>query len=212
MESAPPGIKRIVIFDFDDTLVFTPTPEEGIPNYEKATGKPWYIKDKETAELHGYPPGFRRTGWWSRPETLQPPIFEPHPDKLNPEVAKAFQSFRDDAQTYVVVMTGRLASAEKRVREILAQYGIHADEYFLKGQKQLLQDPNYPRTRDTFQYKEYVILTKLMNQGVQTVEIFDDREEHMPRFVELGRNLREKWPNLKSVIIHDVRQNKNYNL
>jgi len=212
MEAVPPGIKRIVIFDFDDTLVFTPPPEEGIPNYEKATGKPWLVKDKQTAIAHGFPPTFQRTGWWGRKETLHPPIFDPTPDRLNPDVAKAFHSFRDDPQTYVVVMTGRIESSGERVKEILAHYGIHADEYFFQGQKSITKDPNYPKVRDTFDYKAFVIVHRLMSQDIQVVEIFDDREEHMPKFVELGKQLRTQWPNLQSVIIHDVRQHKDYRL
>lgn len=212
MESAPPGIKKLVIFDFDDTLVFTPTPEEGIPNYEKATGKPWYVRDKETAIQHGFDPKFRRQGWWGRPETLNPPIFDPHPERLNQDVAKAFQNFKDDPETYVVVMTGRIAKSENRIKEILAHYNIHADEYFFQGQKDLTQHPNYPRVQDTFAYKAFVIIYRLMSPQIQMVEIFDDREEHIPKFLELGKNLKEKWPNLQAVLIHDVRQNKNYNL
>lgn len=195
MEAAPPGIKRIVVFDFDDTLVFTPTPEEGKPAYQKATGQPW-----------------PHQGWWGNTNTLEPPVFNAEPEKLNPAVARAFHNFRNDPQTYVVVMTGRIAKFENKVKQILNQYGIHADEYFFKNQKHLTQDQDYPRKGDTFDYKAFVIINRLMNKDVQTVEIFDDREEHIPRFVQLGKNLREKWPNLQAVIIHDVRQNKNYNL
>jgi hypothetical protein len=210
MEAAPPGIKRIVVFDFDDTLVYTPTPEEGAPKYQQATGKPWYIKDPQTAQAHGFHPSFRREGWWGNPKTLEAPIFEPHPEKLNQDVARAFQSFKDDPQTYTVVMTGRIAKMADRVKEILAHYNIHADEYFFKGQKDVTQDKTYPRAGDTFDFKAFVIVNRLMGPEIQTVEIFDDREEHIPRFVQLGKDLKVKWPNVKSVIIHDVRQNKNY--
>lgn len=195
VEAVSPGIKRIVIFDFDDTLVSTPTPEEGKLAYQNATGQPWPHK-----------------GWWGNPESLKPPVFNTEPAKLNPAVANAFRSFKDDAQTYVVVMTGRIAKFENQVKEILNKYGIHPDEYFFRGQKDLTQHPNYPHKGDTYDYKEFVILNRLMNQEVQMVEIFDDREEHIPNFVQLGKTLRAKWPNLQSVIIHDVRQHKDYNL
>lgn len=212
MESAPMGFTKIVIIDFDDTLVFTPTPEEGIPEYEKNTGKPWYVKDKDTAVQNGFFPNFRRTGWWGRQETLNPPIFHPTPEKLNPNVANALKSFHNDPQTYTVIMTGRHAALQNRVKEILAHYGVHANEYYFKGQKDLTSHPNYPKSNDTFDYKEFVIINRLMSPEIQIVEIYDDREEHITKFLQLGKNLKEKWPNLKSILIHDVRLNKNYSI
>jgi hypothetical protein len=211
-EGIPPGINRLVVFDFDGTLVFTPTLEEGLPVYEKETGKPWYIKDSDTAIQHGYPSGFRRKGWWGRKETLEPPIFEPHPDKFNQNLAKVFYSFKNDPETYVVVMTGRMAHSEQMVKKILATYNIHADEYFFQGQKDLTQDPKYSTVKDTFAYKEFVIMNRLMSNEIDEVEIFDDREEHMSKFVELGHKLKRTWPKLKVVLIHDVKQNKNYKI
>jgi HAD domain family 1 in Swiss Army Knife RNA repair proteins len=208
------SINRLVIFDFDDTLVFTPSPEEGMPAYEKATGKPWKIADSETALAHGYKKDYRRLGWWGRDETLKPPIFNQTIDKLNIPVAQAFHAFRNDPQTYVVVMTGRTAKSEQTVKEILTKYGIHADAYFFQGQKALTQHPNYPKVQDTYAYKTHVIQDQLLPKfpDLQSVEIFDDREEHIPRFVQFGENLRKVWPNLQSVTIHDVKQNKIYKL
>ncbi len=200
--------KRVVVFDFDGTLVDTPGPEEGVANYEKATGKQWHIPDKATALANGFPKDFRRLGWWGRKETLHPPIFEPHPDRLIPNVANALKSFHADPDTFTVVMTGRAANAEERVKEILNQYGIHANKYFLQGQKELTQHPNYPKVRDTFNYKAFVISDLLMSPTVEELEIFDDREEHIADFVKLGENLKKSWPKLKLVKVHDVVRNK----
>ena len=204
---ATPGKKRLVIFDFDDTLVFTPSPETGAKDYTAATGKPWYINDRETALAHGFPASFRRTGWWGRTETLDNPIFKTTSDKLNQEVAQAFHAFKNDPETYVVVMTGRTAKFEKIVKDILTKYNIHADEYLFKT-----------GNADTFVFKANTILHRLMTPEIQSVEIFDDREEHIPQFIALGRklldeigeNLEKKWPKLQDVIIHDVRQNQNH--
>lgn len=212
VESAPLGINHLVVMDFDDTLVFTPSPEEGIPEYEKTTGKPWYVKDKETAVQHGFDPKFRRTGWWGRQETLHPPIFNQTPDKLNPNVATALKSFHNDPHTYTVIMTGRHAALQDRVKEILAKYGVHANEYYFKGQKDLTKHPDYPKSNDTFDYKAFVIINRLMSSEIQTVEIYDDREEHIAKFLQLGRNLKEKWANLKTVLVHDVKIGKTYSV
>ena len=215
MESAPTGIKRIAIIDFDDTLVHTPTPEKGIPEYEESHPSPsggripWMIKDKETAVKHGFDPKFRRTGWWGRPETLK---FDRTPERLNQNVANALKSFHDDPQTHTVIMTGRHAALGDSVKDILTHYGIHADEYYFKGQKDLTKDPQYPKSNDTFDYKAFVIIKRLMSPEIETVEIFDDRADHVNKFLELGRNLKETWPNLKTMLVHDVRSKKNYSI
>lgn len=189
---------RLAVFDFDDTLVLTPTKED----YQKRTGTIW------------------KGGWWGNPKTLEHPVFDDNDAAIiNPQVAKTFQQFRQDPNTYVVVMTGRIAKFENRVKEILAKYNIHPDEFYFKDQKNLTIDPTYKQhmaqnKNDTFNYKEFVIINRLIKTypDVQSVEIFDDRTEHIPRFVELGENLKKTHPNLQSVIIHDVRQNKIYNI
>lgn len=149
-------------------------------------------------------------GWWGRKETLHPPIFEPTTERLNQTVAQTFKQFKDDPSTYVVVMTGRVANAGDRIKEILNAYHIHADEYFFQGQKDIAKDPRYPRIQDTFAYKAFVIKHRLMSPEIQVVEIFDDREDHIPKFLQLGKDLKQNWPKLQNVIIHDVRQNKNH--
>lgn len=192
-----------LFFDFDNTLVNTPTPEEGIPKYE-AGGKPWKIPDKETAEKHGFDPKFRRVGWYGRDETLRSPIFEPTPDKLNQEVFQALQRDKADPTTHVVVMTGRHSKMEPRVKEILQAYGITADDYFFKNHLNLVKKSGYPKGNDTFSYKAFAIDSHLMNNNIKILEIWDDREDHINQFVQLGKNLKTQWPNLQTVIVHDV--------
>lgn len=208
-EMAPPGKDKIFIFDFDDTLVHTTKPEEGIPTYEKSTGKPWIIKDDELAKQHGFDPKFKRSGWWHRAETLEPPVFNNEPEKLNKLVANAFSRAKNDGSAYVVVMTGRNWFLEKPVKEILSKYGIHADEYYFKDQKDLLDNKDYPRG-DTYAYKEFVFLNKLINNQIKSVEIWEDRDEHIVKFIQLGNKLKEKWPQIETFIVHDAKTGKNY--
>jgi hypothetical protein len=193
IENIPAGYNRLVIMDFDDTLVFSPTPEVGKAAYQTATGEPWPHK-----------------GWWGQPKSLEPPVFNGKPEELNHNVKAQLDAFKEDPHTYVVVMTGRIAKFENRVKEILNNYGIHAHEYIFRGQKELTKHPEYPHKGDTLDYKIFVIVKRLMSSEMQSVEIFDDREEHMSGFIQLGRDLKANWPNLKSVIIHDVRQNQNH--
>ena len=53
-------IKKLISFDFDDTLFHTPLPEEGKKIWKQKTGKDW--------------PHSR--GWWSKPESLDTEIFD----------------------------------------------------------------------------------------------------------------------------------------
>ena len=65
-ENAPLGKDKLIVFDFDDTLVFTPRPEEGIPKYEAMTGKSWTspeyvwwdkkIYSEASGEIQGFSP------------------------------------------------------------------------------------------------------------------------------------------------------------
>lgn len=198
---------RVCIFDFDDTLVFTPTPEQGIPAYEKHTGKPWVIPDKETAIAHGFNPTFRRTGWWGRKETLNPPIFEPHPELLNKVIVDAFQKAKADPDTYTVIMTGRHGHLEGDVKRILQSYGLSADQYYFKNQPDIRNIEGYPKNNDTLDYKAFVIVKKLMSDRIRVMELWDDRQDHIPQFVMLGKQLRKQWPNLEKFIVHNAVDN-----
>jgi len=209
METVGADYTRLVIVDFDDTLVYTPTPEKGMPEYEKTTGKPWKIPDKETAVQHGFDPKFRRIGWYGREETLK---FDRTSEKLNQDVANTLKLLQSNPQTHTVIMTGRHAALGNTVKDIVSHYGVHADEYYFKAQKDLTNHPEYPKSNDTFDYKAFVIIKKLMKESVEILEIFEDRAEHVNQFLQLGKNLKEIWKNLKTVIVHDVRSKKNYSV
>ena len=51
--------KKLISFDFDDTLVKTPLPEEGKIVWKEKTGTDWPHR-----------------GWWSKPESLDMEIFD----------------------------------------------------------------------------------------------------------------------------------------
>ena len=53
------GIKKLICFDFDDTLCHTLKPEEGKVIWKEKFGTDWPHR-----------------GWWSKPETLDLDIFD----------------------------------------------------------------------------------------------------------------------------------------
>jgi hypothetical protein len=53
-------VKKLVSFDFDGTLIHTPTPESGKEHWEKTTGLSWQGR-----------------GWWGNAESLNTNVFHP---------------------------------------------------------------------------------------------------------------------------------------
>jgi hypothetical protein len=52
-------IKKIAVFDFDGTLIMTPTPDDGKLLYKMKTGNDWPHK-----------------GWWGQKDSLDTTIFD----------------------------------------------------------------------------------------------------------------------------------------
>lgn len=101
-------IRKIVCFDFDKTLCFTPEPEEGKKIWFEKTGM-----------------NFPHDGWWSKPETLNTDIFY---IPTNPWVLERYKEARKDPEAYVVLVTGRLARLQKKVEKVIEFHGLDFDE------------------------------------------------------------------------------------
>jgi hypothetical protein len=104
----PKGVFRLVIFDFDGSLIASPTPEIGRPEWEEKTGTP-YPHDKR---------------WWSTPESLDTDVFDIK------AITPVFNQMRDEerrSDTMVVVMTNRLDDLEREVKNVLRKNRINPD-------------------------------------------------------------------------------------
>lgn len=193
-----PKYRILKIFDFDDTLFFSPNREKGSEIWQNHMGIPYPHK-----------------GWWGRKETLDPPIVSHPPpnEMLNDKIAYEFMKAKEDPNTYVVMMTGRHAGMANQVNRILSHFGLHADEEFYQGDKKLTNHPNYPKKGggsehgNTISYKKHVISDRLVHPNLETIEIWEDREEHVQEFVNLGKSLKEHYPSLKKYVVHDVKKN-----
>lgn len=195
-------IKRIAIFDFDGTLIDTDTPESGKRLWLQEFGFEWPF-----------------TGWWGRPESLDSRIyFQKNGSKLIEELSKKLnadeietiiqkglhqnifenapisrtltaykeQSSRPD--TLCILLTGRHAGVGQLVTDILSSKGIKFDDYIYKT-----------GNLDTADFK-IEVLNKLAsnNPDLQEMEIFEDRDDHLPIF--------QVWANEQpfKVIIHHI--------
>ena len=80
--------KRLICFDFDDTLFHTPLPEEGKIVWKEKTGTEWPYR-----------------GWWGKSESIDDEIFD------IPKNEWTYQRYLEavaDPDAYVIMATGRL--------------------------------------------------------------------------------------------------------
>ncbi len=84
----------------------------------------------------------------------------------------------------------------------------HAHDEFYSGDHRT--EANYPKNPksgkpkgDTWTHKTYAV-KNLMHAGIEIVETWDDRADHVIEWHRLGKELLKKWPNLKTFTIHRV--------
>ncbi|MEK6828580.1 MAG: GNAT family N-acetyltransferase [Nanoarchaeota archaeon] len=102
------NMTKLSIFDFDKTLVNTPEPEVGMPEWEQKTGQKW------------------KGSWWENPNSLDTRIFDM---SVNPSVISAYKKERSNPNTLVVMMTGRKGVVKKEVEKILSLKGLRFDDH-----------------------------------------------------------------------------------
>jgi FMN phosphatase YigB (HAD superfamily) len=147
--------KRLISFDFDDTLCHTPKPEEGEKVWLEKTGTVWPYN-----------------GWWGRPESIDPEIFYV---PLNQWVYAKYLEAVADTDNYVILATGRLKKKEgmlDNVMKILNQHNLSFDEVHLNW------------GGDTYNFKTKLFEEKIEELGVHEFILFDDRHEHLIKFEE----------------------------
>ena len=106
--------KRLVCFDFDDTLFNTPKPEEGKPLFLEKTGNIWPHR-----------------GWWGKSETLDLDIFD---IPLNKWAHDKFLEFSEKSENFVILATGRLKKVDgmrENIDRIFKKNEIEFDEVHL---------------------------------------------------------------------------------
>jgi FMN phosphatase YigB (HAD superfamily) len=103
--------KRLITFDFDDTLFKTPLPDVGKVQWEEYTGEKWPYR-----------------GWWSKPESLNMEIFN---IPLNKPIYKQYLKAISDPSNYVILATGRIEPLRGEVEDILNVNEITFDEVHL---------------------------------------------------------------------------------
>ena len=154
--STPEEITKIAIFDFDGTLMDTPHPDTGKEIYKSKTGEE-------------YP----HIGWWSKRESLDTDIFDIKPIT---STILDYNIEKDNPNTMMVMLTGRLPKQSNQVENILHNNDLIFDEY------------HYKDLGDTLKSKLNTIQS-LLNRfpNVSSIEMYEDREPHAIAFEEWGK-------------------------
>jgi hypothetical protein len=138
--------KRIIVFDFDNTLCFTPEPDQGKKIWKEKTREDW-----------------PHIGWWSKTDSLNIDIFD---IPVNKWIYKKYLEAVSDPDNYVMLATGRLLKKEgmlDNVMKILNKHNLSFDEVQLNwGGSTLL-------------FKLTLFENKIKKLGVEELIMYDDR-------------------------------------
>lgn len=169
-------VTALHVFDFDGTLVRTPSPAEGKPKYFLKTGEPW------------------KGGWWGNMKSLSPPVIDsPFPE------TDVIQSVFDEMEEVVsrsetaigIVVTGRIKPLRPAVLRILDEVCIARENDTVPHGKSFLHHDavfTHPGGRlDTLEYKIELLKCVLTSEPVANLRITDlhiweDRIEHAEVF------------------------------
>jgi len=168
------NMTKLSVFDFDSTLVNTPTPESGKQEWERKTGTPW--------------PG----GWWGTPESLDTDVFDM---PTNSGVISDYKKEISNPNNLVVMMTGRVGKLSKQVEKILSMHGLKFHDYLYNDGGETSSDKKH-KMEMALQY----------NPGIREIEMWDDRDSHIPIFQKWGDDLIEKGY-LDSFKINHIKNN-----
>jgi len=103
-------IKKLCVFDFDNTLMNTPYRIDGIKKWEEYYGEKYPSKS-----------------WWSEPYSLDLNVFK-NEMIPNPDVLFDYRRFINKNDTWVIMLTHRLPTLDKEVTKILNKFSIKFDD------------------------------------------------------------------------------------
>jgi hypothetical protein len=169
-------MKKLVCFDFDDTLFHTPNSEIGRKIWKEKFGFEFPSKTN-LEEVNNR----RLTGWWGRSESISMDVFD---IKLNQWVYEKYLKEKLEKNTSVILATGRLKKSNgmyENISKILSENKLEFDEVHLNN------------GIDTFKFKINLFEEKIKELSISEFTIYDDRQEHLPKF--------EEWASKQSIKI-----------
>lgn len=192
-------MNKLHIFDVDGTLVYSPLRSTVLNVKGLGQGTVQHLYDKWLDQ--NKKPKRKWSGWFGRKETLLHPIF-PRPlreDMLNREVADEFLASKEDPSVITWIMTGRHMGIRQEVIDILMGYDLITKEDLSSKKVE-----TYFATRTpTLDWKRDTIHDAVTQRGITSVEMWEDRAEHVKAFNEFGQ---EKLSHFDcSMLVHEVK-------
>jgi hypothetical protein len=150
-------INKICIFDWDSTLCFSPENTlENRNHWESVTGMKWV-----------------GNGWWGKLESLDCNVFD---IKMNSHVLNIAKEYLEKSDVYTVILTGRVSKFENIIKDIMYRHDMKdVDAY------------HFNDSHNTLDFKLRKI-EEIANRfpSATIFEMWEDREEHIPYFIEWG--------------------------
>lgn len=204
------GKTKIAIFDFDGTLANTPLKPQD-PEDRKRMG--WDGKD-----------------WWGSAASMPQDISmndeivqAMHAARQDPETYVAIltgrrgviaDKVRELLWKHGLVGRRQVSPTNQKALDHMGpshpeEEHPHAHDEYYSGD--FSTEPDYPRTGkknkpdgSTLVHKTYIIKNKLMNNNIRQIDLWDDREDHIPHMIKLLLDLLKEWPNLEHATMHRV--------
>jgi hypothetical protein len=164
-------MKHLFIWDFDATLYKTPEPLTGVHIFKEKMG-------------FDYP----HRGWFSKRESLDIRIFD---IELNEWVYSEYLRAKEIEDSYHVICTGRIKPLRDCIETILDKDGIKMDDIFC----------NWGGRTETFKVKVFDLLYEKFKDTVETITIYDDRDQHIGLFMDWARGI-SKEKGIDAKVIH----------
>jgi len=176
---------RLICFDFDKTLIHTMEPEEG---------RQIWLREK--GENFPHP-----TGWWSKPETLDLEVFYP---TVNQWTIKRYAEAISDSDNYVFIATGRMEKLKPLVEKILiSEHVIEQTKKYLgeKSKGIIVDDVFCNWGSETYKFKTR-LFEGIIRKNPKATEfiLYDDRHEHLVKFVEWAAIIESQYSIKVSII------------
>jgi len=152
---------KLSVFDFDGTLVNTPTPnDENKAIWKEKTGEEW------------------RGGWFGNRDSLRMDVFDM---PTIPGVISDYKREAADPNSLVIMLTGRIPQVSEYVEAVLNDKGLKFDDYL------------YNDGGDTEKVKvRHMEMILKYNPDIREIELWDDRDPHIPFFQDWGDEMIEK--------------------